>query len=145
MAKTRRILAFGLVVIVLSGCTLTEIRSKSKVGPEFRHRGSDRTDSVRWYAQQGFDFVWRDDRNNKITTGITYRRRDVDNGNSDNDNGVWLDFSFPIWKAERNTDHAAQRIELLEARIAALEAMQGQALARSTGQADYAETRASSQ
>lgn len=145
MAKTRRILAFGLVVVVLSGCTLTEIRSKSKVGPEFRHRGSDRTDSIRWYAQQGFDFVWRDDRNNKITTGITYRRRDVDNGNSDNDNGVWLDFSFPIWKAEGNTDHAARRIELLEARIAALEATQGEALARSTGRTDYVETRASSQ
>jgi len=145
MAKIRLILALGLVAVFLPGCTLTEIRSKSKAGPEFRHRGSDRTDSIRWYAQQGFEFVWRDDRNNKITTGITYRRRDVDNGNSDNDNGVWLDFSFPIWKAERNTDHASRRIELLERRFAALETMLGQALAQLSAQTAFTTAQASSQ
>ena len=76
-------LAFGLILALLPGCTLMEVRSKSRVGPEFRHRGSDRTDSIRWYAQQGFEFIWRDDHDNKITTGITYRRRDTDNGSRD--------------------------------------------------------------
>ncbi len=52
MAKIKQGLAFGLVLALLQGCALVEIRSKSKAGPEFRHRGSDRTDSIRWYAQQ---------------------------------------------------------------------------------------------
>ena len=145
MARTKQVLALGLVLAFLPGCTLVEIRSKSKAGPEFRHRGFYRTDSIRWYAQQGLEFVWRDDHNSKITTGVTYRRRDIDNGNSDNDNGIWLDFSFPLWKAERSTDPAARRIELLERRIAALEAEQGQALARSSAQTEPAPAQASSQ
>lgn len=145
MATIKQGLAFGLVLALLPGCTLVEIRSKSKVGPEFRHRGSERTDSIRWYAQQGFEFVWRDDHNNKITTGITYRRRDTDNGSGDNDNGVWLDFSFPVWKAEKKADRAVRRIELLERRIAALEAEQGQAPARSSAETDSAAAQASSQ
>lgn len=122
MVRSRQVLACALILAFLPGCTLVEVRSKSKMGPEFRHHGSDRTNSIRWYAQQGFEFVWHDDRNNKITTGITYRRRDVDNGNSDNDNGVWFDFSFPLWKADTNFDPTGRRMELLERRIAALEA-----------------------
>lgn len=145
MVRIKQGLAFGLVLVLLPGCTLVEIRSKSKAGPEFRHRGSDRTNRIRWYAQQGLEFVWRDDRNNKITTGITYRRRDVDNGSGDNDNGVWLDFSFPVWKAEKGPDHAARRMELLERRIAALEAEQSQPLARLPAQTDFVATRASSE
>ena len=145
MARGKQGLAFGLVLALLPGCALVEIRSKSKTGPEFRHRGSDRTDSIRWYAQQGFEFVWRDELNNKITTGITYRRRDIDNGNSDNDNGVFLDFSFPLWKAESSADRTARKIELLERRIAALEADQSESLAQSPSQIETAVAQAPSQ
>lgn len=145
MAKSKQWLAVGLVLALLPGCALVEIRSKSKVGPEFRHRGSNRTDSIRWYAQQGFEFVWRDDRDNKITTGITYRRRDMDNGNSDHDNGIWLDFSFPVWKADKKTDRTAQQIELLERRIAALEAERSESLAPSSAQTEVVALRNSSQ
>ncbi len=143
-AKIKHGLVLGLLLAFLPGCTLLEIRSKSKAGPEFRHRGSDRTDSIRWYAQQGFEFVWQDDHNNKITTGITYRRRDGDNGNGDNDNGVWLDFSFPVWKAEKNADRAARRFELLERRIEALESERGQASTPSPVQNKAAATGAAS-
>ncbi len=69
----------GVFLLSLAGCTLQEIRSKSKFGPEYRHRGSNRTDSVRWYAQQGMEFKW----DKGIDTSITYRRRDEDNGNGD--------------------------------------------------------------
>ena len=124
----RKVLAFSLILAFLPGCTLSEVRSKSKFGPEFRHRGFDRTNSTRWLAQQGFEFVWHDEQDNKITTGITYRRRDADNGNSDRDNGVWFDFSFPVWKAEEHVDPTKRRIELLEQRIEALEAGHNQAL-----------------
>jgi len=127
MARIGQRLLFGLILAGLLGCNLVEVRSKSKIGPEFRHHGSDRTNSIRWYAQQGFEFVWYDDQDNKITAGITYRRRDVDSGNSDNDNGVWFDFSFPVWKAEKKPDRAGRRIELLERRIVALEAERGEA------------------
>jgi hypothetical protein len=96
---------------------LKEVRSKTKFGPEFRHKGSNRTNEVRWYAQQGFDFKWE----KGITTGVTYRRRDVDGGSGDNDNGVWIDFSFPIWKAPKKADALARRVVELERRLAQLE------------------------
>ncbi len=112
-----------LVASVLPGCALKEIRSKSKIGPEFRHRGSNSTSSVRWLVQQGFDFKWDEG----VSTGITYRRRDTDGGSGDNDNGVWIDFSFPIWKAPIKEDATAARVEEVERRLAQLE---GQAAAR---------------
>ncbi len=111
------------VAIAAAGCALQEIRSKSKFGPEFRHSGSDRTNAVRWYAQQGFDFIWSDQKGNKITSGITYRRRDVDEGGGDNDNGIWLDFSFPIWRAPSKANKSNVRICSLEERIAMLESI----------------------
>lgn len=111
------------VAIAAAGCALQEIRSKSKFGPEFRHSGSDRTNAVRWYAQQGFDFIWSDQKGNKITSGITYRRRDVDEGDGGNDNGIWLDFSFPIWRAPSKAKETNERIGSLEERIAMLESI----------------------
>jgi len=111
------------VAIAAAGCALQEIRSKSKFGPEFRHSGSDRTNDVRWYAQQGFDFIWSDQKGNKITSGITYRRRDVDEGDGGNDNGIWLDFSFPIWRAPSKAKETNERIGSLEERIAMLESI----------------------
>ncbi len=52
VATIKQGLAFGLTVAFLPGCTLVEIRSKSKVSPEFRHHVFDRTASIRWYTQQ---------------------------------------------------------------------------------------------
>ncbi len=112
-----RVFILCLSVPLLTGCALKEIRSKTKAGPEFRHRGFDRTSSNRWTAQQGLEFKW----DNGVNTGLTYRRRDVDDGGGDNDNGVWLDISFPIWKAEQRPDNDAERMAKLEQRVAELE------------------------
>jgi hypothetical protein len=101
----------------LIGCALQEVRSKTKMGPEYRHRGNDRTDQVRWTVQQGVDFKW----DKGVTTGLTYRRRDMDQGNGDNDNGVWFDFSFPIWRAPKKPDRLTERVEVLEKRLAEVE------------------------
>ncbi len=108
----------GVLLLSLAGCTLQEIRSKSKFGPEYRHRGPNRTDSVRWYAQPGVEVKW----DTGITTSVTYRRRDEDNGNGDHDNGVWFEPSFPIWNAKKPPDQMAKKIEDLEMRLAQLEA-----------------------
>jgi len=108
----------GVLLLSLAGCTLQEIRSKSKFGPEYRYKGSSRTDSVRWYAQQGVEFKWDKD----IVTAVTYRRRDEDNGNGDHDNAVWFELSFPIWQAKKPPDQTARQIEVLEMRLAQLEA-----------------------
>jgi len=111
-------LTLGLgVTIWSSGCALQEVRSKTKIGPEFQHSGSDSTNSVRYSEEQGFDFKWGND----WTTGVSYRRRDADNGNGNNDNGVWFDFSFPLWKAAKK-DASAERVAELERRITQLEA-----------------------
>lgn len=115
--KEMLLIVLSLMVTLASGCALKEVRSKTKFGPEFRHKGSNRTNEVRWYAQQGFDFKWE----KGITTGVTYRRRDVDGGSGDNDNGVWIDFSFPIWKAPKKADALALRVVELERRLARLE------------------------
>ena len=106
----------------VAGCALQEIRSKSKVGPEFRHQGSNNTNSVRWYVQQGVEFKW----DQGVTTALTYRRRDLDQGLGDNDNGVWFEFGFPIWKAPQKPDLLARRVEVLERRLAELESRNGQ-------------------
>lgn len=113
----RRLIVWVSVVSLLSGCALQEVRSKSKVGPEFRHSGSSGTDSERWTVQQGVEFKW----DGGINTGVTYRRRDVNDGNGDDDNGVWFEFSFPLWKAPKEPDALAQRMETLEQRLAELE------------------------
>ncbi len=109
------VISIGLVLTSVSGCALTEVRSRSKLGPEFRHKNSN-ADEVRWYVQQGLDFKWE----NGLSTGITYRRRDVDDGGGDHDNGVWFEFSFPVWKATK-INPLERRIVMLERRLARLE------------------------
>ncbi len=116
MTRYRMLVAL-LVLPSITGCALQEVRSKSKAGPEFRHRGSNRTNSVRWSAEQGFEFKWEKD----IKTGVTYRRRDEDGGGGDNDNGVWFDVSFPIWKAKKRPGVTPDRIAEIERRLAELE------------------------
>lgn len=116
--KPARIVAMVVLIAALAGCKAQEVRSKWKVGPEFRHNGSRQTDEVRWTAQTGIEVKW----SNGVTTGITYRRRDTDDGGSQNDNGVWLEWSFPLWKAPEKKDDLKARIAELEARVAALEA-----------------------
>ena len=97
---------------------MTELHSTWKGGPEFRHKGSNRTDSVRWYAQTGLKAVHENKHGHEYTTAVTYRRRDVSEGAGDNDNGVWLEFSFPLWKApkkhERDIVDVKRRLARLE-------------------------------
>ena len=112
----------GCLAILLSGCALQEIRGKSKFGPEFRTKGagSSKSHKTRWTARQGVEFKW----DKGVSTAITYRRRDDDNGSGDHDNGVWFEVSFPIWKAKKKpTDQAAliRRVEQLERHLAELE------------------------
>ena len=114
----RSVLLFLCLIAVTSiGCHLQEVRSKTRVGPEYRHSGSSRTDSMRWTAQEGFDFKW----DNDGVPGMTYRRLDVDDGNGDGEDGVWFDLSVPVWKAKKKPDAAEQRIAELERRVARLE------------------------
>ena len=118
--RAYRALICGCFVVLLSGCALQEIRSKSKLGPEFRTKGAGgiKSHSTRWYVQQGVEFKW----DKGIKTAVTYRRRDEDNGNGDHDNGVWFEISFPIWQAKEPPDSTARKIEELEMRLAQLEA-----------------------
>ena len=107
----------GAFLLLASGCALQEVRSKSKIGPEFRHSGATNTDSERWHVEQGIDFKW----DNGVTTGLSYRRRDVNDGNGDNENRVLFEFSFPLWKAESQQAKLKRRVELLETRLTRLE------------------------
>ena len=107
----------SLTLALQPGCALKEIRGKSKFGTEYRHSGAKRTNKERWSVQQGFEFKW--DRG--FSTGLSYRRRDDNGGGGDNDNGVFFDFSFPLWKAKPQPDKSEARIRNLERRLAALE------------------------
>ena len=113
----KRILACGLLLLLLAGCALREIRSKAKVGPEFVHRGSVSTNSERWMVEQGLEVRWE----GGVTTGLTYRRRDINDGNGDNENRVLFEFSFPLWKAESPDAGLAYRLGRLQTRLERLE------------------------
>jgi len=96
---------------------LKEVRSKSKMGPEFRHSGTHNTNKERWAAGTGVEFSF----NNGVKTGVTYRRRDDNEGDGNNDNGVWWDMSFPLWKAkDRKMETLQDRIIRLEEEVYSL-------------------------
>lgn len=82
----------------LTGCKAnpTELRGKTSFGPEFRNRGNN-TQEVRYDARQALDLKW----DNGWSTGISYRRRDVDDGSGDNENRVLFEVGYPIWKAAK--------------------------------------------
>ena len=115
-----RLVLWGCLLLAIGGCNLVEVASKSKFGPEWRTKGAGaaKRNSVRWYAQQGVEFKW----DKGISTAVTYRRRDEDNGSGGNDNGVWFELSIPLWQHE---DHPIwskdRRIKELEERVARLE------------------------
>ncbi len=108
-----------VLAVMLPGCSwqLQEIRSKTKFGPEIRNIGNG-TNDIRWTSiDQGYEFKW----DNGWTTGLSYRRRDVDKGGGGNLNRILVEFSFPLWKAPKS-DPQARRIRILEQRLALLEA-----------------------
>jgi hypothetical protein len=114
----------------LSGCKArpTELRGKTSFGPEFRNRGNN-TSEIRYAAQQSFDMKW----DNGWTTGVQYRRRDVDEGSGDNENRVLVEVGYPIWKAPKKEDKATDRriqqlheeVESMRARVAAMNGSAG--------------------
>jgi len=128
MARHGQWFAGVILLAWSSGCALQEVRSEHTVGTEWRHSGTTSTSEERYSIEQGFDFKW----DKGISTGISYRRRDIDNGSGDSDNGLFVDFSFPIWKRKK-VEAKTERIEALERRLAELEAAQAERQAGSSG------------
>ncbi len=110
MHKRILIVAGVFTVVLSSGCSLQEVRSKIGAGVEFRHDGGSRSNAERYAVQQGIELAW----SNGVKTGATYRRRDVNEGDGDNDNGLWLECSFPLWKAPKKPDDVKERLLALE-------------------------------
>ena len=119
--NVRLMVVCSLLPMLMCGCALQEIRSKTKAGPEFIHAGSSNTNSERWTIEQGIEFKW----DRSITTGLTYRRRDVNDGNGNNENRVLVEFSFPLWRKESKQARLARSVRSLEDRLAVLEASTG--------------------
>ena len=110
--KTVRSLILVLLGLIACGCRLTEIGSKHKLGVEYRRSGANDHEAQRYTVQQGLVFKWDDGSD----TTITYRRRDVSDGAGDD--GVWIEYSYPIWKAaDRRKDHLSQRVQALESKL----------------------------
>lgn len=91
-----------------------KVTSKWKGGPEFRHNSRDQ-DATRWTTQTGLEAELY----NGQKVGVTYRRRDVGQaaGFAESDDGVWLEYSFPLWvdKSRPNKEkELAARVEALE-------------------------------
>jgi hypothetical protein len=108
-----------LGLLLPGGCALQEIRGKTSFGPEYRNRG-DSTSEVRYDGRQAVEFRW----DKGMTTGLTYRRRDVDNGSGDAENLFLFEVGYPLWKAPAKPDKADARIAELEQRISELETQQ---------------------
>ena len=114
----------GLVLATFcSGCALEEVRGKNKLGVEWRHIASRTQSDERYTVEPGFEFKWE----KGVTTGVSYRNRSTNEGRGDDDNGLFVDFSFPIWKRPK-VDKTTDRIEALEQRLTELEAERSEAL-----------------
>lgn len=110
MPRRLRPLWILLVLILLPGCksiSISEITGKSSFGPEFRNFG-DGTSDIRYTAIQGFDLKL----SNGWTTGVSYQRRDVDDGGGDNENLVLFEIGYPIWKASKKSEKTANQLRL---------------------------------
>jgi len=113
MRKFVTLTLLSLSALVATGCaTPQELRSKWKFGPEYR--SGNHMSHTRHTVQTGLECKW----SNGWTTGVTYRGRynDGANGFDRQDQGVWFEFSFPLWKAEK-----PDRVKTLESRLRVLE------------------------
>jgi len=105
------------------GCkslSITEVRGKTAFGPEFRNNGNN-THDIRYYVRQGVDLKLSND----WTTGVSYQRRDVDEGSGDNENLVLFEVGYPIWKVSKKAEKTAQQFQLrkLEDELRELDAL----------------------
>jgi hypothetical protein len=115
------VLVGALFMMLAGGCTLQEIRSTTDGGPEWRTKGAgaSKSHSVRWSVSQGLDFKW----DNGVDTGVKFRRRDEEEGAGEEDNGLFFEVSFPLWKKPQAPPGPNDaRVEELERRVAELEA-----------------------
>jgi hypothetical protein len=100
---------------------LDEVRSRNKLGVEWRHQGKTSHEHERYSVEQGLELKW----SNAVSTGVSYRRRDDNDGPGDHDDGLFIDLSFPLWKRPKEPDDSRARIAELEKRIAELESRVG--------------------
>lgn len=109
---------FALAALASAGCQLNEVRSTHGFGAEWRHQGEGRTEHQRFSVEPGLEFVW----DNGVETGLSYRRRDDNEGPGNHDDGLFVQLSFPLWKRPKEKDTSELRIAELERRLSALEA-----------------------
>lgn len=98
--------------LVAGGCkglSVTEIRGKTAFGPEWRNFG-DNTSDIRYTAIHGYEAKLSND----WTAGVSYQRRDVDNGSGDNENLVLFEIGYPIWKKPKKDEKSAQELQIEE-------------------------------
>jgi hypothetical protein len=102
-------LCLSPVLMPVVGCkaSLKEITGKTSFGPEFRNFGNN-THDVRYTAIQGIDLKW----SNNWTTGVSYQRRDVDEGSGDNENLVLFEVGYPIWNAPKKPEKTAEQTQI---------------------------------
>ena len=68
--------------------------------------------------QEGIELKWE----NGVSTAVSYRRRDDNDGDGNNDNGVWVEVGVPIWKnPNRKSKLLEQRVQHLEDILRSLE------------------------
>lgn len=102
-----------------TGCksaSLAEITGKSSFGPDFRNLG-DNTHDIKYTAIQSLEFKLA----NKWTLGVTYQRKDMDEGAGDNENLVLFEVGYPLWNAPKPEKTAEDvQIETLEKQLRGL-------------------------
>lgn len=114
------IVAMILFILPAVGCesgSITEINGKTSFGPEFRNFGNN-TQDIRYTAIQGLEFKLA----NKWTVGMSYQRRDVDEGSGDNENALLFEIGYPLWNAPKPEKTAEDfQIEELERELRELD------------------------
>ncbi len=120
MTRYHRVLGGVVLFYLTSGCALEELRSKNNFGVEWRHIASRTQDDERYTIQPGLEFKW----DKGVTTGIAFRSRPTNEGQGTDDNGIFTEISFPLWKRPKPEVKTAEHIRELEDRIRELEAVQ---------------------
>jgi len=116
--KQGRAIGTVLLLVMVPGCALEEVRYKNKFGAEWRNIQARTQDDERYTFEPGLDFKWE----KGVATGASFRHRSTNDGRGDDDNGVFIDISFPIWKKPKPEAKTAEHIQELQERLARLEA-----------------------
>ena len=96
MTRSFLVLVVSVFMLTTLGCTpLVDVRANFQTGNEWRDSGGK--SDTRYSLQPGLVGEFE----NGHALGVSYRRRDVSNGDGAGEDAVFLSYSIPVWNKDR--------------------------------------------